>query len=210
MGKAVVSSPIMKHIAVYLRVSTKAQDTKSQEPDLKAYVNGQEGQEAVWYRDTFSGKAMERPGWNRLIEDVKAGKVSKVVCWRLDRLGRTAKGLTALFEGLTERKVGLVSLKDGVDLSTPAGRMLANVLASVAQFETEVRRERVLAGQAVARAAGKKWGGGKPGRRVKVNDDQVKMIRKMSQEGEGVSAIARATGLSRPTVYQYLSTRQGA
>jgi DNA invertase Pin-like site-specific DNA recombinase len=208
----VVSSLNMKNIAIYARVSSKAQDTKSQEPDLKRYAEGHHGQEGgvVWYRDTFTGKSMDRPGWNRLMDDVRAGKVSRVVVWRLDRLGRTARGLTALFEELTERKVGLVSLKDGVDLSTPAGRMMANVLASVAQFETEVRRERVLAGQAVARAAGKKWGGGKVGRRVKVNDDQVKMIQKMSQEGEGVSAIARATGLSRPTVYQYLPAKATA
>jgi DNA invertase Pin-like site-specific DNA recombinase len=59
--------------------------------------------------------------------------VSAVVCWRLDRLDRTAKGLTALFEELRAKKVNLDSLKDGVDLSATAGRFMANVLASVAQ-----------------------------------------------------------------------------
>jgi DNA invertase Pin-like site-specific DNA recombinase len=62
---------------------------------------------------------------------------------RLDRLGRTAKGLTALFEELQSRHVGLVLLGEGLDLSTPAGRLLANVLASVSQYESEVRGERV-------------------------------------------------------------------
>ena len=66
---------------------------------------------------------------------------------RLDRLGRTTKGLTALFEDLVDRKINLVSLKDGLDLSTPAGRLMANVLASVAAYETEVRSERVCAGR---------------------------------------------------------------
>ena len=85
--------------------------------------------------------------------------VFRDVVWRLDRLGRTAKGLTALFEELQRLGVGLVSLKEGLDLSTAAGCLMANVLASVAQFETELRSERILAGQAAARAQGKRWGG---------------------------------------------------
>lgn len=97
---------------------------------------------------------MNRPGWKRLEADMIAGKVSKVVVWRLDRLGRTASGLTALFEDLRRRNVGFESLRDKVDLSTPAGRLMANVLASVAVYENEVRSERIIAGQAVARANG--------------------------------------------------------
>jgi DNA invertase Pin-like site-specific DNA recombinase len=198
----------MKHTAIYMRVSSKAQDTASQEPELKRYATAQEG-EAVWYRDTFTGKSMDRKGWNRLMEAVRAGSVSRVVVWRLDRLGRTAKGLTALFEELIQRKVNLVSLKDGIDLNTPAGRLMANVLASVAQYETEVRAERVLAGQAVARAKGKTWGGSDKGRRLKVTDEQVMTIRRMAGEGAKVAAIARATGLTRPTVYAYLAEPVG-
>ena len=135
---------------------------------------------------------------------IDAGKVSKVVVWRLDRLGRTASGLTQLFEQLRERKVGLVSIKDGLDLQTAAGRLMANVLASVAQYETEIRAERVLAGQARARAEGKTWGGSKKGRRLTVTDEQIAIIRKMAAEGDTKAAMARATGLSRPTVYAIL------
>lgn len=193
----------MRHTAVYLRVSSKSQDMASQEPDLRRYCEAQ-GEPAEWYRDQFTGKSMDRKGWNRLMADVVAGKVSKVVCWRLDRLGRTARGLTALFAELVERKVNLVSLRDGVDLNTSAGRLMANVLASVAQFETEVRAERVLAGQAAAKAKGKRWGGSVKGRRLKVTAEQVATIRRMSGEGEKVAAIARATGLTRPTVYAYI------
>jgi DNA invertase Pin-like site-specific DNA recombinase len=91
---------------------------------------------------------MDRRGWNRLMDAVRAGKASRVVCWRLDRLGRTAKGLTALFDELLERKVNLVSLRDGIDLNTAASRLMAHVLASVAQYETEVPAEQVRAGQA--------------------------------------------------------------
>ena len=193
----------MKHIAIYCRVSSKAQDTASQEPDLKRYADAQPDS-IVWYRDKFTGKTMDRPGWNKLRDAVERGEVSAVVCWRLDRLGRTAKGLTALFDDLQIRKVNLVSIRDGIDLNTPAGRLMANVLASVAQYETEVRRERVLAGQSVAKAAGKKWGGSKAGRQLTVTDEQVKTIKRLHQERTPIAAIARATGLTRPTVYAYL------
>ncbi|MGD0766826.1 MAG: recombinase family protein [Tepidisphaeraceae bacterium] len=193
-----------KHIAVYIRVSTKAQDTKSQEPDLDRYAEAQPGR-VVIYRDKYSGKTMDRPGWNKLKNAMDRGEVSSVVVWRLDRLGRTAKGLTALFDELRERKINLVSIKDGIDLNTTAGRLIANVLASVAQYETEVRGERVLAGQAVARATGKRWGGSKKGRLIWVKPEQVKMVRRMRKEGAGVTAIAKTTGLTRPTIYKLFS-----
>jgi DNA invertase Pin-like site-specific DNA recombinase len=79
-------------------------------------------------------------------------------------LGRTAKSLTALFDDLQERMVNLVNLKDGMDLSTPAGRRMARVLASVAQSDTEVRGEPVRAGQQVACKSAKRWGGSLPGK----------------------------------------------
>lgn len=193
-----------RRIAVYVRVSSKSQDTASQKPDLERWAASQDGT-VVWYSDKFTGKTMDRPGMNRMLADVQAGKISAVCVWRLDRLGRTAKGLTALFDDLRERKVNLISLRDGLDLSTPAGRLMANVLASVASYETEVRAERILAGQDAARAAGKTWGGSKPGRRLKVTKEQERTVRRMKSEDESVVAMARATGLSRPTIYSILA-----
>ncbi len=192
-------------IAIYLRVSSKSQDVASQEPELRRWA-AQQGGEVRWYRDRFTGKTMERPAFTRLLRHVRSGEVQQVAVWRLDRLGRTAKGLTALFDELTELNVRLVSLRDGLDLSTAAGRLTANVLASVAAYETEVRAERILAGQAAARAKGKTWGGSEKGRRIKVNDEQIRLIHRMKAEGEKVAAIARATGLSRPTIYDVLKT----
>ncbi len=91
----------MKHVAVYVRVSGTAQDTRSQEPDLKRWANAQETP-VRWYTDKATGKTMDRPGWAKLEAALKKGQVAAVVCWRLDRLGRTAKGLTALFEDLRQ------------------------------------------------------------------------------------------------------------
>jgi len=194
----------MQHVAIYVRVSTKKQDTKSQEPDLHRWIDAYAGDSVTWYRDKATGKTMDRPGWKRLEAAIDAGKVSTVVVWRLDRLGRTASGLTALFEKLAARKVNLVSIRDGVDLSTAAGRLIANVLASVAAYENEVRSERILAGQEAARAAGKRWGGSEKGRRLKVTAEQIEAIRAMHGRGVTKAAIARATGLSRPTIYAVL------
>lgn len=194
----------MKHIAIYCRVSKRnGQEVRSQLPDLEKWASLQD-EPIKWYKDKFTGKTMDRPGWNRLHQALEKGEVSTIAVWRLDRLGRTAKGLTALFADLREKKVNLVSLKDGLDLSTVAGRLMANVLASVAQFETEVRTERILAGQAAARAAGKTWGGGKAGRRVTLTVEKEKAIKQLRKQGKGVSEIARVVGLSRPTIYHVL------
>jgi DNA invertase Pin-like site-specific DNA recombinase len=194
-----------KHIAIYVRVSTRKQETKSQEPDMKRWANAQDVP-VKWYRDKATGTTMDRPAWRRLEKAMQAGKVKAIVVWRLDRLGRTAQGLTALFDTLQDRKVGLVSLREGLDLSTPAGRLMANVLASVAQYETEVRGERIRAGQAVARANGKTWGGSEAGRRVKVTPLQEKTIRRLKSNGEKITAIAETVGLSRPTIYSVLGS----
>lgn len=115
-----------------------------------------------------------------------------------------------MFADLLERGVGLISLREGIDLGTPAGRLMAHVLASAAQYETELRAERVLAGQAAARAQGKKWGGSKKGRRLTVKPEQVETIRRMAAEGQPVAGMARATGLSRPTIYRVLAEESGA
>ena len=194
----------MKFIGIYVRVSKRnGQDVRSQLPELERWAAAQD-RPVRWYKDKFSGKTMNRPGWNRLQAAIDTADVSAVVVWRLDRLGRTAKGLTALFHDLREKKINLVSLKDGLDLATAAGRLMANVLASVAQFETEVRAERILAGQAAARAKGKVWGGGKPGRRVRLSEEKEKAIRRLHSDGKPIAEIARVVGLSRPTVYKAL------
>ena len=193
----------MKHTAIYVRVSSKAQDHASQLPDLERWVAAHDGA-VQWYKDKFTGKTMDRPGMDKLLANLRAGLVERIVCWRLDRLGRTTRGLCQLFDELGERRVDLVSLKDGFSLASPAGRLHARILASVAEYETEVRAERVAAGQAVARKNGKKWGGSKPGWRWKVTDEQVTAIREMKMAGKKIAHIARVTGLSRPTVYRVL------
>ncbi len=191
--------------AYYLRVSSKTQDTKSQESDMRAHASREA--KAVWYKDKFTGKTFSRPGWDRLWSDILAGKIDKIVVWRLDRLGRTVSGLSRLFEELQERRVGLVSLRDGLSLDSPAGRLMAHVLASVAAYETEVRHERQQSGIEEARLknGGRcPWGGRKPGTRVKVTKEVEKAIHGMRNDGRAIAEIARVVKVSRPTVYSVL------
>jgi DNA invertase Pin-like site-specific DNA recombinase len=192
----------------YARVSSRKQDQASQLPDLERYartIEG-EGEEVVWYNDKATGKTMDRAGWRALEQDIRTGKITRVVCWRLDRLGRTASGLTALFDELVSRKVNLVSIRDGLDLSTPAGRLMSGVLASVAQYETEIRSERSMAGMEVARAAGKHMGRPKGiSTAIKVTDEKRAAVIRLKKEGESVSAIARTVSLSRNTIYDILA-----
>jgi len=152
---------------------------------------------------------MDRPGFRQLIKDIELGQVDTLVVWRLDRVGRTAKGLINLFDDLIRWKVNLISLRDGLDLITPSGRLMANIRAGVAAFETEVRAEQILAGQTAARTRGVRWGGSARGRRIKVTAEQVASILRLRSDGQRIAAIARATGLSRPTVYRLLGKRQG-
>lgn len=192
-----------KSTAIYVRVSHRDQTHASQMPDLERWAEANDEQ-VVWFKDTFTGRTMDRPGMDKLLTALRTGKLSRIVVWRLDRLGRTTKGLCQLFDELGERSVDLVSLKDGFSLTSPAGRLHARILASVAEYETEIRAERVAAGQAAARKKGKTWGGSKKGWRWRVTDDQVSAIHEMKTAGKPIAQIARVTGLSRPTIYRVL------
>lgn len=187
--------------AIYSRVSTEKQSTDSQRKDLESYARGKD---CIWFEDKFTGRKMNRPGMDKLLDAVRRGEVNRIVVYDLSRLGRTAKGLTALFEELIERKCTLVSLKDGIDLLTPSGRLIANVLASVAQFETELRREKVLAGIAAKKAKGEKWNNGRPKGSVKWTEQDVEAIKSMKASGLPMTKIVARTKLSRSTIYNIL------
>src|SRR5262249_15967904 len=104
-------------------------------PEMEAHACGHDL--VRWYRDTFTGTQMERAGWEKLMTDLRAGLIRQIVIWRLDRLGRTTSALVDLLEELRDRKVGLVSLRDGaLDPTTPTGRLIYTILSSVATYET--------------------------------------------------------------------------
>jgi DNA invertase Pin-like site-specific DNA recombinase len=192
-----------KATAYYVRVSSKTQDMRSQIPDLETHACAQSGR-VRWYKDAFTGTEMDRPGSEQLMKDLRAGLIGQIVIWRLDRLGRTTAELVNLLDELRDLKVGLVSLRDGsLDPTTPTGRLIYTILSSVAAYETEVRKERQMAGiQAVRnRNAGKcPWGGSQPGRRLRVTEQKEELIKRLRQEGKRITSIAALVGLSKTDV----------
>lgn len=194
-------------IAIYVRVSTDDQSQASQMLELEAYAQRKReaGEVVQFFPDKASGKTIERPAYKRMQKAIEAGSVTEVVCWRLDRLARSLRHASALFEDLQTRGIRLVSIREGIDFGTISGKLLAGILASFAEFERAVIVDRVKAGIAATKAAGNPFGGSKPGRR-KVKPEQLKAIERLKAEGETVSSIARTTGLTRKTVYSVLNS----
>ena len=123
-----------------------------------------------------------------------------MVVWKLDRLGRSLRELIDLVNELRERNVEFVSLRESIDTTTPGGKLVFHVFGSVAEFERDLIRERTMAGLEAARARGRKGG-----RKRALDDRQVEIARRMMSDRDAALAeVARAFGVSKPTLYRYL------
>src|SRR5438046_1304689 len=144
--------------AIYARVSTIGQTCDNQLLELRRYVaaRGWTGQEFV--DSGVSGAKDRRPALDALIQDAKRRRFDVLVCWRLDRLGRNLRHLVTLIDELQSLGVAFVSLGEGIDCMTPAGKLQLHILAALAEFERERIRERVMAGLQRAKAQGKRLG----------------------------------------------------
>ena len=142
--------------ALYGRVSTLDQEPENQLQELRRYVEAR-GWAAVEYVDKgVSGAKERRPALDQLLTDARRRRFDVLVCWRLDRLGRSLKHLITLLDELQAVGVAFVSLAEGIDATTPAGKLQMHILGAIAEFERERIRERVLAGLARARTQGKR------------------------------------------------------
>src|SRR6267378_4698504 len=128
----------------YARVSTNEQDTSAQAAALKAA-----GCERI-YRENASGGRWDRPELNRLLDQLRKGDV--LVVWKLDRLSRSLRDVLTIMERLSDGGAGFRSLTEAIDTTTPAGRMMMQMVGAFAEFERAMIRERTQAGLAVARA----------------------------------------------------------
>ena len=144
--------------ALYARVSTLDQEPENQLAELRRY-GAARGWTAQEYVDRgVSGAKDKRPALDGLICDAKRRRFDVLVCWRLDRLGRNLKHLITLLDELQAVGVAFVSLAEGIDATTPAGKLQMHILGAIAEFERGRLRERTLAGLARARAQGKRLG----------------------------------------------------
>jgi DNA invertase Pin-like site-specific DNA recombinase len=177
----------------YVRVSTVTQTLKQQRDAL-----GHAGVSKT-FSDTMSGARDDRPGLAEMLAYIREG--DSVVVWKLDRLGRNLQHILATVKSLTDRGVTLVSTSDGIDSSTAAGRMMIGVLGSLAEYERELIKERTALKRASSRANGTKFG-----RPRKVDDpEHVATAKRMKADGHTGRDIAKYLGVSRATLYRYLT-----
>jgi DNA invertase Pin-like site-specific DNA recombinase len=180
----------------YARVSTLEQDEALQRDALEAA-----GCDRLFV-DRASGKLGPRPALEAMLDQLRAGDT--VVVWRLDRLGRSLRHLIDIFAELDNRGVAFRSLTESIDTSTPGGRLVFHVFASLAEFERDLIRERTLAGLAAARARGRR--GGRP---TVWTPEKLRAAVDMHRSGaHDVAAIARVLGVSRATVYRGLAATE--
>jgi DNA invertase Pin-like site-specific DNA recombinase len=173
----------------YARVSTDHQSLDQQHDALTAA-----GCDRI-FTDTMSGTRDDRPGLAALLDYAREGDTVVVVA--LDRLGRSLAGIVRTIKTLTERAIMLQSLREGIDYSTPVGRMVAGIFASLAEYERELIHERAAVARQAARARGKQTG-----RPRALSADQVRLARRMREAGESVSTIRATLGVARSTVYR--------
>jgi len=150
------------------------------------------------YRDVISGAKFTRQGLDRLMADVRRRRLDVIVCFKLDRLGRSLPHLAQLVAELAAHGVALVCTSQGIDTSNdnPAGRLQLGVLMAVAEFEREIIRERVNAGLRAAKARGVRLG------RPASNDVHSEAVRRLRAEGKGIRAIGRILGLPLASVHK--------
>ena len=184
--------------AVYVRVSTHDQEVENQLSELRKYVEAR-GWEAREYIDEgVSGAVEQRPALDKLLRDAKRRRFDVLVCWRLDRLGRSLKHLITLLDDLQALGVAFVSLAEGIDATTPAGKLQMHILGAISEFERARCAERVRAGLARVRRQGRRLG--RPP--VQVSREAVDSVR-----GLPVREAARRLGVSRSTAHRVLGQR---
>jgi DNA invertase Pin-like site-specific DNA recombinase len=174
-------------IAIYTRVSTDKQSHESQLHELRDYCRRRGWQGVREFSDVISGAKFTRAGLDALMGDVRRGRLDAIVCFKLDRLGRSLAHLAQICAELAAHGVALICTSQGIDTSdrNPAGRLQLGVLMAVAEFERSIIQERVAAGLKAARARGVRLG-----RRETLSQHQGR-VRELVAQGLGVRAIAR-------------------
>jgi DNA invertase Pin-like site-specific DNA recombinase len=193
--------PKMFRAGLYARVSTNDQQTlPMQLRALREYVSRRGWTIAMQAREVNSG-SVRREAREQLMEAARRREIDIVLVWRLDRWGRSVTDLLATLQELEHLGVGFVSLTEALDLTTPAGRAMAGLLAIFAEFEKEILRERTRAGLAHARANGKRLG------RPATAAIHGVEVRKLHRAGVSKSEIARRVKIGRTSVRRILRAK---
>jgi len=188
------SSGTIARVALYARVSTfNNQDPEMQLAELREYAGRRGWQIVEEFTDQgVSGSKESRPALNRLMSDACRRRFDAVLVWKIDRFGRSLKHLVNALAELAALGVAFISLRDNLDLSTPSGRLMFQIIGAMAEFERALIQERVRAGIRNARAKGKRLG--RP--RVVVDASQIASLR---ARGTSWAQIKAELGVSKGT-----------
>jgi putative DNA-invertase from lambdoid prophage Rac len=188
----------MFRAGLYARVSTDDQQTLAmQSRAMREYASRRGWTIAMQVREVNSGAA-KREAREKLLGAARRREIDLVLVWRLDRWGRSVTDLLATLQELEHLGVGFVSLTEALDLTTPAGRAMAGLLAIFAEFERETLRERTRAGLEQARQNGKRLG------RPVTAARHAAEVRKLYRAGISKSEIARRVPIGRTSVRRIL------
>lgn len=180
----------------YARVSTTEQDLSLQLDALTAA-----GCSKI-FEEKASGTLDARPELEAMLTYLRPGDVLTV--WRLDRLGRSVRHLTAVINDLAEKKIGFKSITEGIDTNTVTGTFVFHIFAALAEVERGIIRERTMAGLAAARARGRKGG-----RRPKMTPHKLATARQLyNGKQHTLGQIAAVVGVSRTTLYRHLEQKE--
>lgn len=179
----------------YARVSTTGQDLDTQ---LATLATAGVDDDRV-YTDKLSGSAhTERPGLNAMLDYARAGDT--VIVAAIDRLGRSVAEVTRTIAELGERRILLRAIREGIDTGTPTGRAVAAIMATLAELELELGRERRAASRESRRS--RQLPATKP---HKLSPERQQQLRRLAATGEPVRELAAAFGIGRATAYRYLA-----
>ena len=187
-----------RRAAIYARVSTLDQTTENQLRELRHFIKARDWRVREYVDEGVSGSMDKRPALDKLLRDAKRRRFDVLVCWRLDRLGRNLRHLILFLEELNALGVAFVSLAEGIDATTPAGRLQMHILGAIAEFERARIAERVRLGLARVQANGQKLG--RP--TLELTEDQLATVKGLS-----VRQAAQKLGVSASTLYRRLSRK---
>jgi DNA invertase Pin-like site-specific DNA recombinase len=186
-------------VALYARVSTlNGQHPEMQLAELREYASHRGWTVSGEYVDEgVSGAKESRPALNRLMADAHRRRFAVLLVWKIDRFGRSLRHLVNALAALDAYGVSFVSLRDNLDLSTPSGRLMFQVVGAMAEFERALTQERVRAGLRLAQSKGKKLGRPRAG----VNPEQVAAMR---AKGDSWRVVSRELGIGVGTACRAL------
>jgi DNA invertase Pin-like site-specific DNA recombinase len=188
-------------VALYARCSTSEQSVDLQLDGLREYAKARRFEVVAEYLDEgVSGAKASRPGLDQMLADARRGKFAAMLCWKLDRVGRSLHHLLNLLGELEALHVHMISLDDGLDSSTPGGRLFFQIRGAFAEYERSMTAERTAAGRAAAQRRGVRFG-----RPRVVSDAQRERLVRLRENGHSIRAIADLLGLHRSAVARELA-----